>query len=78
MSRLVRNFSAAVFLVAAALTQSVDLRGQQTCAQVGWMGIGPGCAGPGCWECIEYGCFAYAAGDQSCYVDCILGAWYHC
>lgn len=77
MSRAVRNFSAAVFLVVAALTQSVDLRGQ-TCAQVGLAGIGPACAGPGCFDCVDYYCGLYAAGDESCYMDCRIGGYHWC
>jgi hypothetical protein len=81
MARVLRNVSSIVFLVVVLLTP-VTLTAQ-TCAQVGFLAIGPNCNsqfGPGalCDICIQQDCFQWAAGDEDCFWDCMIGAIQWC
>jgi len=72
-----------LFLVAALVFGATGTKAGQTCAQVGLQGIGPDCAGnpfpfTDCVNCITGYCMMYAAGDEDCMTDCVIGAAHWC
>lgn len=80
MTRRPRNL---LFIVAMLLFGTAGTRAGQTCAQVGFAGIGPGCRDSSspfsnCADCVTGYCMQYAAGDEDCMMDCQIGGWHWC